>query len=148
MKRFLIYIKIVSIALIVLILLPSCSVYYSETASMEEALSASHKVQIKTPQKDIYKFKKIIQEEDQVYGITKRNSFTAKDLNSQIIWKKSDEKEVSILLNDEQTSYIHLKNQSASTLVTVAVSAVSVGALIGIGYSAVDSSIGSISWSD
>lgn len=148
MKRIIAYIKIVSIALIALIVLPSCSVYYSETSSMDEALSASHKVQIKTPEKDIYKFKKIIQEEDQVYGITKRNSFTAKDLNSQIIWKKSDEKEVSILLTDEQTSYIHLKNKSASTLVTVAVSAVSVGALIGIGYSAADSSIGSISWSD
>ena len=98
MKRILTYIKIVSIALIIQISLQGCSVYYSETASMDEALSASHKVKIKTPNRDIYKFKKIIQEEDQVYGITKRNSFTAKDLNSQIIWKESDEKRGQYLI--------------------------------------------------
>ena len=148
MKAIYCYIRTISIALMILFSLQSCSVYYSETATMDEALNASHKVKIKTPERDIYKFKQIVSEEDQIYGIAKRKSFTAKDLNRQVIWKKSDEKDVSILLTDEQTSNMHLKNKTASALVTTAVSLVSVGALIGIGYSAADGSVGSISWSD
>lgn len=148
MKAIRCYIRTISIALMILFSLQSCSVYYSETATMDEALSASNKVKIKTPERDIYKFKQIVAEEDQIYGIAKKKSFTAKDLNRQVIWKKSDEKDVSILLTDEQTSNMHLKNKTASALVTTAVSLVSVGALIGIGYSAADNSVVSISWSD
>ncbi len=130
--------KKTTVVLIVLMSLQSCSVYYAQTASIDEAINSSDKVKIKSPDYDVYKFEKIMKVEQDIYGLAKKKSSTAKELNNQIIWNKSDSKNVSILLTDKNISSIHLKNKSGSTIATIAIPVVAIGVLVGIGYVAAD----------
>lgn len=128
----------ISVFLMLSIILQSCSVYHSQTATIDQAIQSADRVKIISPTNDAYKFKRIEKINEEIYGISKRKSFTAKELNSQIIPKHSDQKNVGILLIDHNISSIHLKNKSASTIITIAIPIVMIGTIIGIGYAAAD----------
>jgi hypothetical protein len=130
--------KKIAVVLMILMSLQSCSVYYAKTATIDEALNSSDKVKIKSPDDAVYKFEKLTKVEEELYGLAKKKSQTAKQLNDQIIWKKSDSKNVSILLTDKNISSVHLKNKSGSTMATIAIPVVTLGILAIIGFTAAD----------
>ena len=84
--------------LIVLVSMQSCSVYHSKTVSIDDAINSYDKVKIKSPDDDVYKFEKITKVDGEIYGLAKKTSSTAKELNDQIIWKNSDEKKLYVML--------------------------------------------------
>lgn len=142
MKKIRLYLKRIALLLIFLMTLQSCSVYYTKTASVDEALLSDNKVKIITTTNDIYKFKKLQTEDDQIYGVANKKSSTAKKFSNEIVSIDSDSKFVKISLEEITINEIHLKNKGASTAVTVAIPVVIVGVLVGIGvYSANNISI-------
>mgnify|MGYP006998183276 CR=1 FL=1 len=120
--------------------LQSCNVYYANTATIDEAIHSSDKVKIKSPDHNIYKFEKITKVDQEIYVLAKKKSSTTNDLNNQVIWKNSDSKNLSILLTDKNISTIHLKNKSASTIVSIVIPVVALSAVIGIAALAADNS--------
>lgn len=135
------YLKLVSLFLMFLITLQSCSVYHSKTASVDEAIRSDNKVKVITSSDDIYKFKKLQKESDQIYGVIKKGSSTAERLYDQGIIKDNKSKYVNLLLPENTIKEIHLKNKSLSTVLTIAIPVVGLAAFLGIAYSTVDSGI-------
>lgn len=129
-----------AVILTVLVLMQSCSIYHSKTVSIDDAINFDDKVKIKSPDADVYKFEKITKVDGKIYGLAKKKSSTAKELNDQIIWKNSDEKNASILLTDKNISSVHLKNKSASTIVSIVIPVAALGLVIGISALAVENS--------
>jgi len=130
--------KSISLILIFLISLQSCSVYHSSTANVDEAIKSENKVKIQSPDYETYNFKQLVKIDGQLYGYTKRNSETSILLSDKIFPKYSDQKNVSILLSPDLIQTIHLKNKSLSTVINVAVPVVAFGVFIGIAYANVD----------
>ena len=117
--------------------LSSCSVYYSKTATMDEAIQSDDKVKVITSTNDTYKFKKLQRENDKIYGVIKKGSTKAENLMDQGLIEDFDKKYGKLLLSEITINDIYLKNKGASTAVTVAIPVVIVGVLVGIGvYSA------------
>jgi len=135
------YLKLVSLFLIYLITLQSCSVYHSKTASLDEAIRSDNKVKVITSSDEIYKLQKLQKENDQIYGVIKKGSSTAERLYDQGIIKDNKSKYVNLLLPKNTIKEIHLKNKSLSTVLTIAIPVVGLAALLGIAYSTVDSGI-------
>lgn len=133
MKKIRLHLKFIALVLISIMTLPSCSVYYTETASVDEALLSDNKVKIITTTNDIYKFEKLQTEDDQVYGVTRKKSSTAKKFSNEIVSIDSDSKFVKISLEEIIINEIHLKNKGASTAVNVVIPVVIVGVLVGVG---------------
>jgi len=131
-------IKALSLTFAFLMLLQSCTVYHSAPSTLEEAVSSADKVKIKSPDFEVYKFSNISFLNGNIYGLAKKKSSTAKALSNQITVKTSDQNNVRILLTEQNVLSYHLKNRTGSTLVTIAVPVVIVGALVGIGYVAAD----------
>ncbi len=131
-------IKALSLIFAFLMLLQSCTVYHSTPSTLEEAVSSADKVKIKSPDFEVYKFSNISYLDGNIYGLAKKKSSTAKALSNQITVKTSDQNNVRILLTEQNVLSYHLKNRTGSTLVTIAVPVVIVGALVGIGYVAAD----------
>jgi hypothetical protein len=131
-------IKALSLIFTFLMLLQSCTVYHSAPSTLEEAVSSADKVKIKSPDFEVYKFSNISFLDGNIYGLAKKKSSTAKALSNQITVKTSDQNNVRILLTEQNVLSYHLKNRTGSTLATIAVPVVIVGALVGIGYVATD----------
>ncbi len=142
------YIKPISFVLTFIILFQSCTVYHSTPATREQALKSNDKVKIKSTDSEVYKFLEISEQDDELYGMTTKNSYTAKMLSDQIDIDNSDKKHVKILLIKENIASFHLKNKTGSTIATVAIPVVLAGALVGIGYAAVDNMSLDLDWSD
>ncbi|BAO76214.1 hypothetical protein [Winogradskyella sp. PG-2] len=64
-------IQLVSNALIVLILFQSCRVYQRENVSLDKAVTEHKRVKIKTKDGQILKFKRILLDNSQFYGVKK-----------------------------------------------------------------------------
>ena len=133
MKKTSQHLKRIALLLIFLMTLQSCSIYYSKTASIDEAIQSDNKVKVITSTNDTYKFVKIQRENDQIYGVVKKGNKTAETLSDLGLIKNSDEKTVTIFLEDITVKELYLKNKGASTAVTVAIPVVVVGVLVGIG---------------
>jgi hypothetical protein len=133
MKKIRPHLKRIALLLIFLMTLQSCSVYYSKTASVDEALLSDNKVKVITTTNDIYKFKKLQTENDQIYGLLKQRSTKGENLLDQGLLEDYDGKYGKLLLSQDAIQAIHLKNKGASTAVTVAIPVVIVGVLVGIG---------------
>ena len=136
MKKVRLHLKFIALFLVVIMTLPSCNVYYSKTATMDEAIQSDNRVKIITSTNDIYKFKKLQKEDDQIYGVIKKGSNKAEDLMDQGLLEDYDDKYGKLLLEEITINEIHLKNKGASTAVTVAIPVVIVGVLVGVGASA------------
>ena len=138
MKTIRSFLKSISILLMVLITLQSCVVYYSETASVDEAVQSANRVKVVTTSNDIHKFKKLQKEDEKIYGITKANSSTAKKFSDQETTEIIGSKNVSILLSDTQITEIYLKNKTMSTVLTVGAIVVPVGILVLVSINSVN----------
>jgi len=113
------HLKVLSLLMSLTILLESCVAYHSSTASIDEALQSNDKIKLVSTD-DTYFFKELLRENGNIYGITKRNSITAKALSDQIVEDTKDQKNVKILLRNDQINNIHLQNKTMSTLATMA----------------------------
>lgn len=136
------YLKLVSLFLIYLITLQSCSVYHSKTASLDEAIRSDNKVKVITSSDEIYKLQKLQKENNQIYGVIKKGSSIAERLYDQGLIKDNKSKYVNLLLPENTIKEIHLKNKSLSTVLTLAIPVVGIAALLFILYDNVSIDIG------
>lgn len=124
------YLKPISCLLIFLIFLQSCTVYHSTPSSVEKAIASQNKVKVDIKMDEPYKFNKIKSFEDGVYGIVKIKSPTARKLNERLIVPNEDAKYGHVKLTDLELQNIRLKNRTASTIITIAIPVVILGALV------------------
>lgn len=123
--------------LLVIFLFQSCKIYDSRLVSKESALLYGGKVKVKSTQKTSYKFDKLIEEENQLYGVGKRQSGKSKLLYTKnIVNQNKNDKYVKILLTDDLVNEIHVFSKIKSDIVkdvgwgvgiTIIVVALSVG---------------------
>ena len=123
------HLKLVSMLLSLTIFMQSCVTYHSSTASIDEAVQSNDKIKLISAT-DPYVFKELIRENGNIYGITKRKSVTADLLSAQIVEDTKDQKNVKILLRNDQLNNIHLQNKTMSTLSTIALPFVIVGVIV------------------
>lgn len=125
--------KFIAYALSVLILMQSCVIYKNQAATVEQAVLEQNKVMIKTSDNRNYKFLRLEQIENQLYGIQKSGSKTHKELASDVKYIDQDEQIVKILL-PEDIKEIRIQDKPISTLATIAtVGAATMGLIIGLG---------------
>jgi len=124
--------KPISILLMFLITLQSCTVYRSNTVTIDEAVQSENKVKIKTSSKDTYEFEKLKKENDQIYGIVKSGSLSAKKLADKGYLKEVAGKYVTILIENDLIDEIYLKNIPLSKTLTIAIPIVGSLALLGL----------------
>jgi hypothetical protein len=104
MRYYRFHFKFISFLLTISILFQGCQIYYKQTATPEQAFESSKKVKIVyTGDRKEY-FNKIVIEDGILYGI-----------------KKFKGKSYKISLHKNEIKEIHLKNKTASVLVTVLV---------------------------
>jgi hypothetical protein len=115
----------IAYALAALMLMQSCVVYHNKTATVDEAVISQDRVLIKTQSNKILKFKYLMKEGDQLYGITKRNSATARQLSFMVKEDKVFDEFVQVLLSKSTVNEIHLPNKTLSTILTIAIPLVS-----------------------
>ena len=147
MKKIRLHLKFIALVLISIMTLPSCSVYYNDTSSIDEALLSNDRVKIITSTNDIYKFKKLQKEDDQIYGVIKKGSNKAEDLMDQGLLEDYNDKYEKLLLSKVTIQKIHIKNKKASTAVNVVVPVVIVGALVVIGVNSYNNISVELDWS-
>ena len=148
MKKVRLHLKFIALVLVFIMTLPSCNIYYSKTATMDEAIQSDNRVKLITSTNDIYKFKKLQKEDDQIYGVIKKGSNKAEDLMDQGLLEDYDDKYGKLLLSKVTIQKIHIKNKKASTAVNVVVPAVIVGALVVIGVNSANNISVDLDWSD
>jgi hypothetical protein len=121
------YLKSTAIFFTILIFCSGCNVYYSEIASIDQAVQSSKKAKVTTVV-GTNTYKKLERMDGNLYGVRKKNSNMSKSFSSPEYIENADEKYVNILLQEEQIREIHLKNQTVSTVLTVtAISAAVLG---------------------
>lgn len=123
------HLKMISLLLSLTILAQSCVAYHSSTASIDEAIQSNNKIKLEATE-DTYEFQELQRENGNIYGITKRKSVTADLLSAQIVEDTKDQKNVKILLRNDQLNNIHLQNKTMSTLGTIAIPVVIVTAIV------------------
>ncbi len=102
----------------VIVLFQSCKIYDSKPSSVEESVLYGGKVRVKSSSNVAYKFDKLIMEENNLYGIGKKNKNKSKaEFNKNIINENADDNYVKILLTEELANEIHLHNKGKSTAV-------------------------------
>ena len=136
------HLKLVSMLLSITIFMQSCVTYHSSTANIDEAVQSNDKIKLVSSTNDTYIFQELQRENGNIYGITKRNSITAKALSAQILEDTKDKKNVKILLTNEQLNNIHLQNKTMSTLATIGIPLVVVGVIAIIAVNSMDFNFG------
>ena len=108
----------------------SCTVYYSAPSTVEKAIASENKVKVDVKTDEPYKFDRIKSFDDGIYGIVKIKSSTSKKLNERVIVSNENSKYGHVKLTDLELQNIRLKNRAASTIITIAIPLVIVGALV------------------
>ena len=135
------HLKMISLLLSLTILVQSCVAYHSSTASIDEAIQSNDKIKLASETEDTYVFNQLQRENGNIYGITKRKSVTADLLSAQIVEDTKDQKNVKILLRNDQLNNIHLQNKTMSTLGTIAIPLVVVGVIVIIARKSISPSL-------
>jgi len=109
--------KWIAYALSSLMLMQSCKVYHSKPVTVDEAIISSNNIKAKTFGDVTYEFKELIRDNDQLYGLTNRNSSTAKIFFHQIVEEDNSRKKlVKITLLENTIKSYHLQNKTLSAL--------------------------------
>jgi len=124
------HLKVLSLLMSLTILLESCVAYHSSSSSIDEAIQSNDKVKLASETEDTYVFQQLQRENGNIYGITKRKSVTADLLSAQIVEDTKDQKNVKILLRNDQLNNIHLQNKTMSTLGTIGIPLVVIGVIV------------------
>jgi len=105
-----------TLTLIFIVLFQSCGIYNSRVSTKEDAILSENKVKVKSTTKSSYRFEKLIEEENQLYGIAKRQSSKSKQVyNDNIVNENKLDKNVKILLTDDMVDEIHLYSKGKTT---------------------------------
>ena len=115
------HLKLISLLLSFTFILQSCKVYQSKTVTVDEAVQSKNRVKIISNRNETYKFKVLQKENDQLFGVTKKNSSTAKNLTFQKFENTGNSKNVKFLLPYSIVKEIHLQNKTLSTIITIAI---------------------------
>ena len=138
------HLKPIALFLAVVFLVSSCRVYQTKTVSVDDALSTSKKISLKTNKNvkvksttnDIYKFKYLLKGKGQIYGVANKNSKTSKSLSNQIVQSNIEKNKVKILLTKDQVNEIRLvKEVLSGVLLVLSIVGGGLGIMV-IGYSA------------
>ena len=115
MKNNYLNVKLTCLILSSIFLLQSCKIYRKKTATTDEAIEFHRGVKVVTSNDKTYKFKKLIKEDEQLFGLTKKNSKIAKEL-SHLISEDEPQKKgyVKINLSDDFIKEIHLLNRGVT----------------------------------
>ena len=121
-----------------LILLQSCTVYRSYTSTVDEAIATNNKVKLVIENNDPYKFKKLQRIEGEIFGLAHHNSDTYETLASRKIIPSEFQKSSFVQVYDNELNDIHVKNKGASLAINIGISALIIGAAVGLTYAALD----------
>ena len=107
-----------------------CSLYHPETVSIREGVDAPNRIKVITADHYGMEFKDLIREEGQLYGVTGKNSETAKLLidRPQIPAGRN----VKIAFKDNEIKSIQLRDRKMSNIINVGVPLVGAAGLIGL----------------
>lgn len=112
--------KLLLLLLSSILLFQSCKIYDSKSSSKEDALLFAGKVRVKSVSNTSYKFEKLVEEDNQLYGIGKRVSNKSKILyTDNIVNQNKNDKNVKILLTDNLVNEIHLYNKGKSSALKI-----------------------------
>ena len=124
--------KWIAIVLSALLLFQSCKVYHNNTSTVDEVVLSQNRVLVKYNHiNKIYKFERIERENDILYGITTRNSPTAKKLFKQVVEENMNGKYVKIMLPEKNVKEYRLQDKTKSTILTVLT--ITISAMISVG---------------
>ena len=135
--------KWIAISLSALMLMQSCRVYDKTTSTVDEALISTSRIKAKTFVDVTYEFDDLIREDGKLYGITKRNTSTAKKLTHQIVDDNLGDRLVKIVVLENTIKSYHLFNKSKSTFASILLPVSILVVIIGIGAATIDMSWGS-----
>lgn len=108
-------VQLISIVLMILILFQSCRVYHKENVSIDKAVTEQKRVRIKTKTGQKSKFKKIILDSSQYYGI-----------------KKVKGKYTRVLIQPNDIESLRLHNKTMSIIYGTGIGLVIVFVIVGI----------------
>ncbi|MEG9326843.1 hypothetical protein V6B16_02755 [Salinimicrobium catena] len=117
-------------ALAAFFLLTGCNVYHSGNASVNEAVDSDTRVKVVTTDNVEYEFKRLLRENNQLVGITGRNSDAVKQLAHY--QQVPNGHNIKIILPENDIKEVHLKDKKTSTLVNVGVPIVGAAGIIGL----------------
>ena len=124
MKKMILNIKWAANLLSFLILLQSCTIYHKYTSSAQEAADTSLKVKIKIPGEETYVYKRLKIIDDEIYGLTRPKSTTARRMQNQVVDKAYEGKFALVELNDDELQHIHMTNAKATLTTLIVLDAV------------------------
>jgi hypothetical protein len=112
------HLKYIAYALAALMLMQSCVVYHKTPVSVDEAVATNKPVKIYTTENKIYKFKKLVREEDNIYGISSLKGLNKK-IFAQYVKEIDQEKELIKILLPFEIKEIYERNRTMSTVYTI-----------------------------
>lgn len=115
--------KNLSLLLVLLLLLQSCSVYHSPT-TVEKAVAADNKVKVISADQQKYKFKRLEEENGRLTGVTKPRSSTAEKLAGMPA--ETEGRFLKVDLSEVTIEEIRLRNNTLSTIINIAIPVVAV----------------------
>jgi len=136
--------KIISIFLTIIFLLQSCKVYDSKTITIKEAVQFESKVKLKLNDNEPYYFKKLVIENNKLFGISSFEASTTEYLDILGFEIMKDGKYSKILLPENLVKEIHQHNKKTSLIVTVLTGIIIISAVIYLGFK--NMSVGSIGY--
>ena len=107
-----------------------CNVYHSSSASVEEAVQSKSRVKVVTTDNVFYEFKRLRMEDNQLVGVTGKNSDTAKGLINYEQLKNGNY--VKIILPRNEIRGVFLKDKKMTNIVNFGVPLVGAAGIIGI----------------
>lgn len=107
-----------------------CSVYHPEAVSIDDGLASQNRLKVETSNNLVIELKELRRENGQLFGITKRNSETAKLMRDRPQIPEGNY--IKIPFQDEEIKVVHLKNKKMSNIVNIGVPLVGAAGLLGI----------------
>ena len=108
--------KMLTLFLTLVMIIQSCTVYKSSTVTLNQAVQNESKVRVKTVNNEKLKFDRISFENNQYYGVNKKN-------NQAVIKTPLDQKLIKS---------VNEKDKTLSTLLSIGIPVVIVGGILGI----------------
>ena len=109
--------KYIAIALSGLMLLQSCRVYHKAPVSVDEAVATNKMVKVYTTENKKFVFKKLVKEEDKIYGISTLHELNKNEFAPYVKEIDREKGLVKILLPFE-IKEIYKRNRTMSTVLT------------------------------
>ncbi len=106
--------KSVTLIVSMLILFQGCTVYKPTNVTLDEAVKSEVGVRVKTKENQTLKFKKIVFDDGQFYGIKKNKGDLIKNQ-----------------INEQEVKIVQLKNRKKSSFMSIAVAVIATAGVIG-----------------